>query len=382
MSNIPVLPDSYPELLELLKREIGSARTRAALAVNQELIGLYWRIGREILVRQEREGWGAKVVPTLSQDLRSEFPEMSGLAERNLRYMRDFARSWPDEAMLPQAVAKLPWGHIRCLLDKLDDSVARLWYAESAVEHAWSRKLLEHHIATRRYEREGKALTNFSRTLEPSEGELVAQIVHEDYNFEFLGLAGHIQEDRLERSLVSGIERFMIELGAGFAFVGRQVPLDVDGEEFFIDLLFFHIPLNRYVAIELKLGKFRPQYTGQINFYVNVIDDRMRQEHHALTIGLVLCASRNETVARYALAGIDRPVGVARYSTTQALLERVPDELRGQFPELEQIRSGVQKIVARHTRQVTNGETDTATRPRASRRGCRALRRDAEPKGD
>jgi hypothetical protein len=154
----------------------------------------------------------------------------------------------------------------------------------------------------------------------------------------------------------------MIELGAGFAFVGRQVPLDVDGEEFFIDLLFFHIPLNRYVAIELKLGKFRPQYTGQIN-YANVIDDRMRQEHHASTIGLVLCASCNETVARYALAGIDRPVGVARYSTTQALLERVPDELRAQLPELEQIRSGVQKIVARHAQQVTNGETDTATRP-------------------
>ncbi len=285
---------------------------------------------------------------------------MKGFSYTNLKYMRQFASYWPDGQIGPLPVGQLPWGHIRCLLDKLNDPAARMWYAQSAVEHAWSRKLLEHHIASRRYEREGKALTNFSRTLPTSEGELVAQIVHEDYNFEFLGLAGHIQEDRVERSLVSEIERFMIELGAGFAFVGRQVPLDVDGEEFFIDLLFFHIPLNRYVAIELKLGKFRPQYTGQINFYVNVIDDRMRQAHHASTIGLVLCASRNETVVRYALAGIDRPVGVARYSTTQALLERVPEELRGQFPELEQIRSGVQKIVARHAQQVTNGETDTA----------------------
>ncbi|MFZ1925662.1 MAG: PDDEXK nuclease domain-containing protein [Solirubrobacteraceae bacterium] len=263
MSNISVLPDSYPELLELLKREIGSARTRAALAVNQELIGLYWRIGREILVRQEREGWGGRVVERLASDLREAFPEMKGFSYTNLKYMRQFASYWPDGQLAHCLWANCPG----------------------------------------------------------------------------------------------------VELGAGFAFVGRQVPLDVDGEEFFIDLLFFHIPLNRYVAIELKLGKFRPQYTGQINFYVNVIDDRMRQAHHASTIGLVLCAGRNETVVRYALAGIDRPVGVARYSTTQALLERVPDELRGQFPELEQIRSGVQKIVARHAQQVTNGETDTAPQP-------------------
>jgi predicted nuclease of restriction endonuclease-like (RecB) superfamily len=222
MSNISVLPDSYPELLELLKREIGSARTRAALAVNQELIGLYWRIGREILVRQEREGWGGRVVERLASDLREAFPEMKGFSYTNLKYMRQFASYWPDGQIGPLPVGQLPWGHIRCLLDKLDDPAARMWYAQSAVEHAWSRKLLEHHIASRRYEREGKALTNFSRTLPTSDGELVAQIVHEDYNFEFLGLAGHIKEDRLERSLVSEIERFMIELGAGFAFVGRQ----------------------------------------------------------------------------------------------------------------------------------------------------------------
>jgi predicted nuclease of restriction endonuclease-like (RecB) superfamily len=284
MVSISIIPDGYPELLELLKREIGAARTRAALAVNHELIGLYWRIGREILAREEREGWGAKVVSTLSRDLRSAFPEMTGLAERNLRYMRDFARSWPDEAMLPQAVAKMPWGHIRCLLDKLSDKDDRLWYAERTVEQAWSRKVLEHHIATGRYEREGRALTNFSSALPAAESELVQQIVHDDYNFEFLSLGDRVREEKLERSLVAEIERFMIELGVGFAFVGRQVPLDVDGEEFFIDMLFFHIPLNRYVVIELKLGKFRPHYAGQVNFYVNVIDDRIRENHHDPTI--------------------------------------------------------------------------------------------------
>jgi predicted nuclease of restriction endonuclease-like (RecB) superfamily len=370
----PELPSDYADLLERLKREIGAARTRAALAVNEELIGLYWRIGREILARQEREGWGAKIIDRLAADLRAEFPEMKGLSVRNLEYMRQFAASWPDSQIAPQPVAQLPvsswpdsqivpqpvgqlpWGHVRCLLDKLDDPAARLWYAQSAVEHGWTRNLLEHHIATNRYEREGKALTNFSQALPAAESELVQQIVHEDYNFEFLGLAADVREDRLERSLIAETERFMVELGAGFAFVGRQVPLDVDGEEFFIDMLFFHIPLNRYVVIELKLGKFRPQYAGQINFYVNVVDDQLRQEQHESTIGLVLCASRNRTVARYALQGIARPVGVARYSATPTLVEKLPDQLHDKLPELERISAGVQRIVERHADEITEAE--------------------------
>jgi predicted nuclease of restriction endonuclease-like (RecB) superfamily len=351
------LPDGYPQLLARLKREIGAARTRAALAVNEELIGLYWRIGSEILERQQQEGWGGRVVERLAMDLRAEFPKMKGFSYTNLKYMRQFAACWPDGEIGPQVVGQLPWGHVRCLLDKLPDSSdARLWYAQHAVEHAWSRKLLEHHIATGRYEREGKALTNFAKVLPDSESELVQQIVQEDYNLEFLGLTEDVHERRLERSLVAEIERFMIELGAGFAFVGRQVPLDVDGEEFFIDMLFFHIPLNRYVVLELKLGKFRPEYAGQINFYVNVVDGQMRQERHDATIGLVLCASRNETVARYALNGIDGPVGVARYTPTPALAEQVPEELHNQLPELTEISAGVQLIVERHADEVAEAE--------------------------
>lgn len=228
------LPDDYPQLLERSKREIGAARTRAVLAVNEELIRLYWRIGKEILERQQKEGWGAKVIDRLSADLRQAFPEMRGLSVRNLKYMRSFVEYWAAGQVVPQPVALLPWGHIRCLLDKVpNESHARDWYAQRAVEEAWSRKLLEHHISTGRFEREGKALTNFSRALPAAESELVQQIVHDDYNFEFLGLSERVREERLERSLVAEIERFMIELGAGFAFVGRQVPLDVDGEEFF-----------------------------------------------------------------------------------------------------------------------------------------------------
>ncbi len=333
-----------------------AARTRAVLAVNQELIGLYWRIGREILTRQQDEGWGTKVIERLSADLRQGFPEMKGLSVRNLKYMRTFAASWPEEPIVQQAVAQLPWGHNIMLMQKLSSATAREWYAAKAIEHGWSRKLLEHHIATRLHEREGRALTNFSGTLPAPESDLVQQIVREDYNLEFLGVTSDVDERRLERSLVADIERFMIELGAGFAFVGRQVPLDVDEEEFFIDMLFFHIPLNRYVAIELKLGKFRPQYAGQINFYVNVIDDQLRENHHASTIGLVLCASRNHTVARYALQGINRPVGIARYNATPTLVEKVPEEMRDQLPDLEKISAGVQRIVDRHAGQIAEAE--------------------------
>jgi predicted nuclease of restriction endonuclease-like (RecB) superfamily len=259
------------------------------------------------------------------------------------------------------ACCEIALGHNIALLTKLKDREIRLWYATQAIEYGWSRKVLEHHIATGRYEREGKALTNFSRTLPVPESELVQQIMHEDYNFEFLGLAADVHEGKIERSLIADIESFMLELGVGFAFVGRQVPLDVDGEEFWIDLLFFHIPLNRYVVIDLKLGKFRPQYAGQVNFYVNVVDDQMRQEHHGATIGLVLCASRNKTVARYALEGMTRPLGVARYATTGTLVERVPEELGDQLPALEEISAGVQRIVERHSEEVAEAEANEAT---------------------
>jgi predicted nuclease of restriction endonuclease-like (RecB) superfamily len=358
------LPDDYGELLERLKLEIGAARTRAALAVNTELIGLYSRIGKEILARQEREGWGARVIDRLSQDLRREFPGMQGLSVRNLKYMRQLAAAWRGAEFVPQPVAQLPWGHVRCLLDKVgDDRDAQAWYAERAALEGWSRRLLEHKIATRRFEREGRALTNFESTLSAGEGALVQRIVQEDYCLQFLGVIDGARETAIERSLVAEIERFMLELGAGFAFVGRQVPLEVDGEEFFIDMLFFHVPLNRYVVIELKLGKFRPEHAGQINFYVNVVDSQLRQAHHAATIGLVLCASRNRTVARYALDGIDRPVGVARYTTgSRALVEKVPRRLHGRLPELDRISAGVQEIVRRHAGEIGEAEPERAPR--------------------
>jgi predicted nuclease of restriction endonuclease-like (RecB) superfamily len=342
--------DGYEELLRRLKHEIASARTRAALAVNEELIRLYWRLGAEIVARQERDGWGAQTIKRLAADLRREFPGMTGLSERNLKYMRQLAKIWPDSQIGPQAVAQLPWGHIRCLLDKLaGDAPALAWYAQRAVEGGWSRPVLEHHLATDRHAREGRALTNFADTLPAAEGRLVQQILHEDYNLQFLDVAAAIRERDLERALVDDVERFMLELGVGFAFVGRQVRLEVDGEEFILDLLFFHVVLNRYVVIELKLGKFRPQYAGQLNFYVNLVDDRLRRSHHARTIGLILCASRNETVVRYALQGMEGPLGVARYSGRQPPAGEIEAGLGGHLPPPEELSAGVQQILARRS---------------------------------
>jgi predicted nuclease of restriction endonuclease-like (RecB) superfamily len=354
------LPDGYPDLLEQIKRDIGASRGRAALAVNSELIRLYHRIGSEILVRQQQEGWGTKVIERLSEDLRREFPDIKGLSRSNLEYMRQFAAAWRDLEFPPQPVGEIPWGHVRLLLDKLDDPAARLWYAQAAVDGGWSRNLLEHHIVTGRYEREGKALSNFSRTLPEPDSELAQQIAHSDYNFEFLGIASDASEGNVERALIADIERFMLELGSGFAFVGRQVHLEVDGEDFYVDLLFFHIPLNRYVVLELKLGKFRPACAGQINFYVNVVDHQVREEHHGSTIGLVLCTSRNETVVRYSLEGVSGPVGVARYSANRAIVDHLPAELHNKLPETDTLAAGIQEIVSHHEHELEALTSDAA----------------------
>lgn len=244
----PALPPSYAVTLAEAKAAIQAARTRAVLAVNNELIGLYWQLGRLILDRREVEGWGTRVIERLSADLRAAFSEMKGLSTTNLEYMRRFALAWPDQAKVPQLVGKLPWGHVRELLDKLDDPNEREWYAQAAVEHGWSRAVLTNQIMSQLHRRAGAAATNFTASLPAGDSELMQQLTKDPYNLEFLTLAGDAAERDLERALVRQIERFLLELGAGFAFVGRQWHLDLDGDEFFIDLLMFHIPSNRFLC--------------------------------------------------------------------------------------------------------------------------------------
>ena len=288
-------PEGYADWLADLKGRIHVAQQRATLAVNRELVLLYWQIGRDILTRQAQQGWGAKVIERLSQDLRTAFPEMKGFSRANLMYMRAFAEAWPDAEIVQQAVGQLPWGHNLVLLTRLKDARQRLAYAQSAIQHGWSRNVLNIHIETRLLERTGKAVSNFDTSLPQPMSDLARESLKDPYRLDFLGLGREAGEREIENGLVKHVTDFLLELGAGFAFVGRQVMLDVGGDEFFIDLLFYHLKLRCYVVIELKGGKFKPEHLGQLSFYLTAVDAQVKHPQDGPTIGLLLCKSKNWT---------------------------------------------------------------------------------------
>jgi predicted nuclease of restriction endonuclease-like (RecB) superfamily len=326
-------PVGYADWLAELKSRIHSAQQRATLAVNQELVLLYWQIGRDILARQLEQGWGSKVIDRLAHDLRTAFPSMQGFSPRNLKYMRAFADAWPDGEFVQQAVARLPWGHNLVLLDKLPGPGTRSWYAAKALEHNWSRNVLAMHIEARLLERSGAAATNFPATLPAPQSDLARESIKDPYRFDFLGLSDEAPERAIEHALVRHVTEFLLELGAGFAFVGRQVLLDVAGDEFFIDLLFYHLKLRCYVVIELKAGKFKPEHLGQLSFYLTAVDAQIKHPQDGPTIGLLLCKGKNKVVAEYALRSHVQPLGVAEYQ----LVESLPPELQTSLPSIEQI---------------------------------------------
>ncbi|MBT2588524.1 YhcG family protein [Arthrobacter sp. ISL-95] len=307
------LPADYTDLLAALKDRVRSARLTALRTVNTQLIELYWSIGKTVLERQQVEQWGSGVMGRLAEDLRAEFPEMKGLSRRNLFYMRAFAAAWPDP-IVQQAVAQLPWGHVTVLLDKADTRQYRDWYAGAAVEHGWSRNVLLNMIMNRTLERTGAAPSNFVQRLVGPDSELAQQVAKDPYNFEFLGLSGEVAERDLELALTSRITETLRELGPGFSFVGRQVHFDVDGDDYYVDMLFFHMDQNRYVVIELKTGKFQPEYAGKLNFYVALVDDVLRRKHHNETIGILICGTKNDRSVRYSLGRSTSPMAVAAYT--------------------------------------------------------------------
>ena len=326
-------PAGYADWLAELKTRIHSAQQRAALAVNRELVLLYWQIGRDILARQAEQGWGAKVIERLAQDLRTAFPQMKGFSPRNLKYMRAFAEAWPDAEFVQQAAAQLPWFHLCTLIDKLKTREERDWYLAKAAEYNWSRNILVMQIETNARGRGGQAVTNFDRSLPKPHSDLARESLKDPYRFDFLGLTEEAQEREIEEALVRHVTEFLLELGAGFAFVGRQVLLDVGGDEFFIDLLFYHLKLRCYVVIELKGGKFKPEHLGQLGFYLTAVDRQVKSEHDNPSIGLLLCKSKNKVVAEYALGDKNQPMGVAEYQ----LIESLPAELQTSLPSIEQI---------------------------------------------
>lgn len=323
------LPVGYAGFLDDLKARVRSARLKAAVTVNSELVLLYWSIGRDILARQQSEGWGAKVIDRLGRDLQAEFPGASGFSPRNLKYIRAFAAAWPDPAIVQQAAAQLPWFHNVTILERVKDHKARVWYTKAAKEFGWSRAVLEHQIDTDAYGRRGKAVTNFARALPAPQSDLARETLKDPYSFQFLTLADEHAEADLQRGLVNHIRKFLLELGAGFAFVGEQYRLEVGGDDFYLDLLFYHLTLRCFVVFDLKARRFTPEAAGKMNFYLSAVDALLRHPTDNPTVGVVLCKHKNEVVAEYALKDIEKPLAVSTYVTR--LLESLPTELKGEL---------------------------------------------------
>ncbi|MDP2177649.1 PDDEXK nuclease domain-containing protein [Methylicorpusculum sp.] len=334
-------PADYQQWLSRLKVRILSAQQRAALAVNQQLISLYWQIGNDILQRQHEQGWGSKGIDRLARDLRQAFPEMKGFSRSNLLYMRSFSETWPDFEQNPivqQAVGQIPWGHNLVLLSKVKKREQRLAYAQSAQQYCWSRNVLVHQIESRLLERQGNATTNFVQTLPAPHSELAQQTLKDPYVFDFLSMGAEAHERDIEQALTQHISQFLLELGAGFAFVGKQVPLEIGGQDFYLDLLFYHLKLRCYLVIELKSGDFNPSHVGQLSFYLTAVDEHFKTEQDAPTIGLLLCKSRNKIIAEYALRDNSKPIGVAEYQIAQSL----PEDFADKLPSIERLEQELQ----------------------------------------
>jgi predicted nuclease of restriction endonuclease-like (RecB) superfamily len=349
----------YAGLLSDIKQRVCHAQTRAVLAVNAELIRLYWEIGALIDSRQKKEGWGAGVIPRLAADLHNDLPEEKGFSERNIKRMLAFYREYPLLDFVPHTVAPsgaapevpqaaalfqaqllqaIPWGHHAELMAKVKDLPTRHWYMQATVQYGWSRNILVMQIESAAHHRQGRTVSNFASRLPAPDSDLVQQTLKDPYLFDFLTLEPGFHERELETGLVAHLEKFLLELGQGFAFVGRQYHLDIGDQDFYIDLLFYHLKLRCFVVIDLKRGDFKPEYAGKINFYCNVVDDKLRHETDQPTIGLILCQQPNRVLAEYALRGVDKPIGVSGYELTRAL----PRNFESSLPSIEQIERELQ----------------------------------------
>ena len=327
-----VVPVGYTALLDDLKRRVRTAQLKAAVAVNTELIRLYWDLGRAIVERQTREKWGKSVVDRLAKDLQLAFPGQSGFSPQNVWKMRQFFVAYANlsqavrEIEPPRDVLAIPWGHNMEIIFKVKDPTARLWYARATREFGWSRAVLEHQIETNIYGRKGKAITNFDKVLPAAQSDLALETLKDPYTFQFLTLADDHAEADLQRGLVAHIRQFLLELGTGFAFVGEQYHLEVGGEDFYLDLVFYHLALRAFVIIDLKARRFTPEATGKMNFYLSAVDDLLRHTGDNPSIGIILCKTKNKVVAEYSLHGIEKPLAITTYMTR--LVESLPEILK------------------------------------------------------
>ena len=335
----------YNSLIETIKQEILSRRLKAILSANKELLELYWRIGDSIIRQQEQSKWGEKIVARISSDLQAAFPEMKGLSLRNLQYMKAFAKAIPyfvqqpaaqlapEEKMMQQLVAQLPWFHLCTIIQKTVCTEECLFYIQRTTEYGWSRTVLLHQMESQLYLREGKAISNFIQTLPMEQSDLAQQTIKDPYVFDFLSLRNDYNEKDLEIALTKHISRFLLELGTGFAFIGEQYRLQVGGDDFYIDLLFYHIHLRCYVVVELKTVKFKPEFAGKLNFYLSIVDDTLKTATDKPTIGILICKENNRVVAEYALRDLHKPIGISEYQLSKAF----PETFKGSLPTIEEL---------------------------------------------
>lgn len=328
--------DKYVNFLNQIKTDILHTQLRAALSVTHELTQLYWRIGKTLYDKIVEEGWGAKTVERISKDISSSFPDISGFSYRNLYFMRQFAEGYPN-GISETAVSQIPWGHNIVLLQRVDCLPKRLWYAQQTLENGWSRNMLANWIESDLYSRQGRAINNFKKTLPELQSDLAEQTLKDPYNFSFIALDKKYREQELEQGLVDHIQKFLMELGQGFAFIRRQYPLEVSGKEFSIDLLFYHLKLRCYIVVELKATDFDPRDAGQMSFYLSAVDDLLRHPEDRPTIGMILCKTKDRIVVEYALRDNFKPIGVASYETK--IMESLPDNLKGSLPTVEEIEA-------------------------------------------
>ncbi len=344
--SVAVVTREYTETLATLKQQIQEAQIKAALSVNKELIKLYWSIGKTILEKQKTDGWGATTIEQLAQDLQNAFPGIEGFSPRNIFRMRAFYLAYQE---MPQAVAQLaelpifniPWGHNAVLIEKIKDTELKLWYAQKAVENGWSRSMLETWIKSKLHKRQGKAITNFKRTLPAPNSDMAQQSLKDPYLFDFLTLREEHFERDVEQGLIDHIQKFLLELGKDFAFVGRQYHLEVDGDDYYLDLLLYHLKLRCYMVVELKTSSFKPEYAGKLNFYLSAVDDLLRHKDDNQTIGLLLCRTKKNFTVEYALRDIRKPIGVAEYEIK--LVESLPKNLKSSLPTISEIEAELTK---------------------------------------
>jgi len=334
------LDKDYLSFLQEIRKKLQHTQVKSALAANIVQIQFYWELGSDILKQQANKHWGSRFLDQLSQDMRKAFPGMQGFSKRNLEYMRLFASVYPAwDEFTQQAAAQLPWSHTQLLLDKYkSDPIKFEWYADKIIENGWSRSSLNMNIKSELYERQALATqktSNYREKLPSPQSDLAHEMLKNPYNFDFLTISESAHEREIERALTTHIRDFLLELGTGFAFVGTQVPLEVDGEEFFVDILFYHLKLRSYVVCELKAKKFKPADVGQLSFYLAAVDQHLAHESDNPTIGILLCESRSKIVAEYALKNIDAPIGISEYSLSKAL----PKKLESALPSIEEIEA-------------------------------------------